>query len=185
MDGKKGGREGGREEGVSDCQIAGWMKRFDVKATAFFAFSPFFSARTHTHRHTHRSLPHSPYLILQEKVANDPNVKAAVFIYLPYFLGYSSTITPIPFILIHTFTPISLYFLLLSILQEKVANDPNVKAAVIISAKPDNFIAGADIKFIDSVDDFSTLKDGKPSSPPSFPPSFPLSVASTNCPDRR
>ena len=24
-------------------------------------------------------------------------------------------------------------------LQEKVANDPNVKAAVLISAKPDNF----------------------------------------------
>ena len=44
--------------------------------------------------------------------------------------------------------------------QEKVANDPNVKAAVLISAKPDNFIAGADIRFIDSVEDFSTLKEG-------------------------
>lgn len=44
--------------------------------------------------------------------------------------------------------------------QEKVAKDPSVKAAVLISAKPDNFIAGADIRFIDTVEDFSTLKDG-------------------------
>ncbi len=44
--------------------------------------------------------------------------------------------------------------------QEKVAKDPSVKAAVLISAKPDNFIAGADIRFIDTVDDFATLKDG-------------------------
>ncbi|TFJ84157.1 hypothetical protein NSK_004629 [Nannochloropsis salina CCMP1776] len=42
---------------------------------------------------------------------------------------------------------------------DKVANDASVKAAVIISAKPDNFIAGADIKFIDSVEDFASLKD--------------------------
>ena len=44
--------------------------------------------------------------------------------------------------------------------QEKIAKDPSVKAAVLISAKPDNFIAGADIKFIDTVEDFATLKDG-------------------------
>ena len=60
-------------------------------------------------------------------------------------------------------------------LQEKVANDPNVKAAVLISAKPDNFIAGADIKFIDSVDDFSMLKDGPYSYPPTHPPYLPMS----------
>jgi enoyl-CoA hydratase/carnithine racemase len=48
----------------------------------------------------------------------------------------------------------------LSYIQDKVANDASVKAAVIISAKPDNFIAGADIKFIDSVEDFASLKDG-------------------------
>lgn len=41
-----------------------------------------------------------------------------------------------------------------------MAKDPSVKAAVLISAKPDNFIAGADIKFIDTVEDFATLKDG-------------------------
>lgn len=31
---------------------------------------------------------------------------------------------------------------------------------MLISGKPDNFIAGADIKFIDTVSDFSSLKDG-------------------------
>jgi enoyl-CoA hydratase/carnithine racemase len=41
-----------------------------------------------------------------------------------------------------------------------VAKDPAVKAAVLISGKPDNFIAGADIRFIDTVSDFSSLKDG-------------------------
>lgn len=45
--------------------------------------------------------------------------------------------------------------------QDKVAKDPSVKAAVLISAKPDNFIAGADIRFIDTVEDFATLKDGE------------------------
>lgn len=44
--------------------------------------------------------------------------------------------------------------------QAHVAKDPEVKAAVLISGKPDNFIAGADIKFIDTVSDFSSLKDG-------------------------
>lgn len=41
-----------------------------------------------------------------------------------------------------------------------MAKDPSVKAAVLISGKPDNFIAGADIRFIDTVEDFATLKDG-------------------------
>jgi enoyl-CoA hydratase/carnithine racemase len=44
--------------------------------------------------------------------------------------------------------------------QKNVAKDPAVKAAVLISGKSDNFIAGADIRFIDTVSDFSSLKDG-------------------------
>jgi enoyl-CoA hydratase/carnithine racemase len=45
--------------------------------------------------------------------------------------------------------------------QKSVAGNKEVKAAVLISSKPDNFIAGADIKMIDSVESFASLKDGK------------------------
>lgn len=45
------------------------------------------------------------------------------------------------------------------IFNEKVLNDKRVKALIFISAKSDNFIAGADINMIKSVEDKSQLKD--------------------------
>ena len=40
-----------------------------------------------------------------------------------------------------------------------IENDPNVKAVVFISSKPDNFIAGADIQMIKTVANKDDLKD--------------------------
>ena len=45
------------------------------------------------------------------------------------------------------------------IFNEKVLNDKSVKALIFISSKSDNFIAGADINMIKSVEDKSQLKD--------------------------
>lgn len=45
--------------------------------------------------------------------------------------------------------------------QNQVAKNPEVKAAVLISKKPDNFIAGADIRMIDATEDKSTLKNSE------------------------
>lgn len=41
---------------------------------------------------------------------------------------------------------------------EQIAEDPAVKAVVFISAKPDNYIAGADIRMISSTKDKKDLK---------------------------
>jgi len=46
-------------------------------------------------------------------------------------------------------------------IQNQVAKNPEVKAAVLISKKPDNFIAGADIRMIDATEDKSTLKNSE------------------------
>jgi len=43
--------------------------------------------------------------------------------------------------------------------EKHVENDPNVKAVVFISSKKDNFIAGANIKMLKSMEDKSKLKD--------------------------
>lgn len=40
----------------------------------------------------------------------------------------------------------------------QIADDPSVKAVVFISGKPDNYIAGADIRMISSTKDKSDLK---------------------------
>lgn len=40
----------------------------------------------------------------------------------------------------------------------QIADDPSVKAVVFISGKPDNYIAGADIRMISSTKDKADLK---------------------------
>lgn len=40
-----------------------------------------------------------------------------------------------------------------------IENDPRVKAAVIISGKPDNFVAGADIKMLSTAKNASELSE--------------------------
>lgn len=42
--------------------------------------------------------------------------------------------------------------------SEQIADDPAVKAVVFISGKPDNYIAGADIRMISGTKDKSDLK---------------------------
>lgn len=46
-----------------------------------------------------------------------------------------------------------------TIFRTRILTDPSIKAVVFISSKPDNFIAGADIDMIKSVEDKSMLKD--------------------------
>lgn len=41
----------------------------------------------------------------------------------------------------------------------QIANDTSVKAVVFISGKPDNYIAGADIKMISATKDKTDLKN--------------------------
>lgn len=40
----------------------------------------------------------------------------------------------------------------------QIADDPSVKAVVFISGKPDNYIAGADIRMISATEDKADLK---------------------------
>ena len=44
-----------------------------------------------------------------------------------------------------------------TIFREHIVNDSGVKAVVFISAKPDNFIAGADIDMIKAVENFEKV----------------------------
>lgn len=45
------------------------------------------------------------------------------------------------------------------IFKEKILSNKDVKAVVFISSKPDNFIAGADIDMIKSIENKADLKD--------------------------
>lgn len=45
------------------------------------------------------------------------------------------------------------------IFKEKILTNKDVKAVVFISAKPDSFIAGADIDMISAIDDKAKLVD--------------------------
>lgn len=42
--------------------------------------------------------------------------------------------------------------------SDQIADDPTVKAVVFISGKPDNYIAGADIRMISSTENKGDLK---------------------------
>lgn len=43
--------------------------------------------------------------------------------------------------------------------SDQIADDPSVKAVVFISGKPDNYIAGADIRMISATKDKADLKN--------------------------
>lgn len=45
--------------------------------------------------------------------------------------------------------------------SEQIADDPAVKAVVFVSGKPDNYIAGADIKMISATKDKADLKKAR------------------------